>query len=1416
MELFHLSKPQKSVWNMEKYFGSSVANITASVFFQKPIDIAVLETAFNKTIEQCDALRIRIKLENGIPMQYISAPEHRKFDVLRFADHIEFESWIRVVTQTHFSTAECLYKIFLFKINKKVGFILHCHHIITDAWGLNIIFHTLLQNLTQQSFQTEKRSYLEYLKTEEIYMKSSQARKDRQFFLDMFQKCKEPLYLNDKQTLSTNANRRRLKINQKETQLIQDFCKQNHITAFALFMHAAATYLYRIKGAENIYIGTTVRNRNSVSEIETAGIFVNTVPMLLQIDEQKSTMENLEKTAYTILEIFRHQKYPYLDFLADIRSQYGFTGRLYDVMLNYRSTDFIAKNEDKMDMNWHFCRCQGESIVIHVNENRNDGVFLLDYDYKTELFDEMDILQIHMHLRNLMINMIRDAHQKPQELKLLSERESRQLKYVFNNTAGHHYPKDICVHTLFEEQVQKTPAKTAIIFEGKEYTYQQIDAMSNSLASVLKEKGVGRNDIVGIIARRNYKVVVAQLAVLKAGGAYLPIDPDDPQKRIALMLSDARCKAALILNALITEMEGFIQIDLSDESVFQKNNQKIENINQSEDQCYAIFTSGSAGTPKGTVLTHHNVLNFCLSKDADDFLQNNVDRVLAVSAIGFDIFVTESLMPLLRGLTIIFANDDEAKNQFFLSKLVMKHNAELIAVTPSKIMTLLYDEKNNEYFKCFKTIILGGEPLDSTLIEKIRNCSSAKIFNVYGSSETTVWSTNGEVVSKDITIGKPIANTQVYILDKHRNLLPIGSIGELCIAGDGVGKGYLNRTELTVEKFIKNPFGNGRMYRTGDLAKWRKDGKIEFIGRMDYQVMIRGMRIELGEIENAIARIINVKQLAVVDKIDERGRQYICAYYVNECEIDARKLKTELQRDLPKYMIPHFIIRVEKLPVTSSGKTDKNALPAPVFDELSIDTEYIKPRTILEKRIVALVQTVLDISRVGMNHDFFNLGGDSLKAIELVVKAQSEGIYFDLQDVFDYPTPTFLIQRILEKNYRRIRYHPNEFQEFHHLLSKNAKDDTFVPLKQNLGNAFITGATGYLGAHVLDAYLTNSSQIAYCLVRGDSLAHSQERLREALNYFFPDKYTDCGRIVTICGDITNWIDLSEEIDFIFHCAAHVKHYGTYQIANDVNVLGTKRIIEFARLKNAKLIHISTTSISGSDVSVGTEKAVQKFSERDLMIGQSMENIYVHSKFDAEVEVLKAKLTGIQACIVRVGNLSNRYVDVKFQKNHQENAVLMRLRALVDLGLIPESFMDFQLEFSPVDETAEAVICLAQHFTDRFSVYHVYYPEPVYFKKFLKALENRSLAMRIVSEEDFTEAISKTAERIEKKYIYQAFIHKMDAEGNIILNDGVAVENSFTKWFLSQCGFKWQPIDESYLNRYVDYFIEIGFWGVDES
>ncbi len=995
----NLTKPQKLIYDMEKFTGGAIAIVCGSMLINTDKSVAEMKKAVNELYRLNDALRIRVSEENGQPYQYVTEYKEQDIEVMSFNSKEELDDYASEYAKEPLNFYGSICDIKIVVLSDKKGVLAKLHHFISDAWTLSLIGTQF--NKIMNGEEVQVYSYTDYVKAEEKYIESKRYAKDKDYFISQFKKCDEVTYISEKQAHVFEAKRATFVIDKEGTSKIFAYTKEKGISVFSLFMSAVATYINRTKmNADKIYVGTPVLNRSTVEEKNTAGMFINTVPVLIQLNNNSSFLENLINVEDDTISVFRHQKYNYGDLLEELRNNHKFNEKLYDVMLSYQNAKVLGED---VETTWYHSGMQTESLQIHIDDRDNESIFRIHYDYLAEKFTEHEIEKLHEHICNLLFSAIEDDDKKIYELNILSEEQKQTLMFNFNDTAVD-YPRDKCVHNLFEEQVEKNPDKVAVVACDKTLIYKELNEEANRIAHSLIEKGIGRGDIVAFMLPRRSYLIATMLGILKSGAAYMPIDPDYPLDRIEYMLSDSGAKFCVTAENIS---------ELLDNS--NVNNPNV--IVNGTDNCYCIYTSGSTGKPKGTLLTHSNVSNYVDNNYCNvicKIIKDSYKNIVSVTTVGFDIFVTESLLPLANGMEIVLASEEQAKLQGKLNDLIKANPADVLQTTPTKMKSLIVDKEQLDYLKTVKVIILGGESLETTLVEELKELTDAEIFNIYGPTEATVWVTNAEIKDLDITIGKPIANTQIYIVDKYMKPVPIGVTGELCIAGDCVGAGYLNRPELTAEKFIDNPFGEGKMYKTGDLAYWREDGNIAYVGRNDFQVKIRGLRIELGEIENAISSVDGINMSVVVVRKNSEGRQLICAFYTGE-EKSAQEIKSVIGEKLPKYMLPHIFTHLDEMPLTSSGKISRKTLPEVDLENIESAVEYVVPETESELALIESVKAVLGYEKVSTLDNFFDIGGDSLKAIELTSQLESRGYDVQVKTIFNCETIQELAKELTAK-----------------------------------------------------------------------------------------------------------------------------------------------------------------------------------------------------------------------------------------------------------------------------------------------------------------------------------------------------------------------------------------------------------------
>ena len=993
-KFYELTSPQKSIWYTENYFeNTNINNICTSGIIYEDINIEELKKAIYILVQENDSFRIRLSLKNDVPMQYISKFEPFNIETIHVKNMDDFKNIKQEMIQEIFNINDS--SLFKFKIaifpDNSAGVILNIHHIIADSWSLGLTIQKIIEIYhyvkNGEKVLTKGSSYIDYIKKEQEYKQSSKYMEDKSYWNNTFSSIPEivtiPSITSQEHTSSSyEANRLIFNIDKKLINEIGTFCKENHLTFFNFFISVFAIYINRVSNVNDFVIGTPILNRTSISDKHSTGMFVNTVPVRFTFLENFSFDNFVKNVSQNIIGILRHQKYSYNSILEDIRSKFNNIPNLYNIMFSYQLTKAYDKSLGNYKTNWEFNKCSANDLAIHIYDINDTGTMEINYDYLTSKYCEQDIGDIHKRIIHIISQIVENPAISLNDIDIVTLEEKNKILYEFNNTSTE-YPKDKTIIDLFEEQVEKTPDNIAVVFEEQKLTYKELNEKANSLAYYLRfEKNITRNEFVGIMVNRSLEMIISILAVLKSGAAYIPIDPTYPKDRIDYMLKNSNAKILLTQYTLkdIVNFENKLLIDLQNSEFYNDNFTNLEHINTGDDTSYVIFTSGSTGNPKGVVINHKNIVNFVCGMQKEFCLTSN-DIIASITTISFDIFVLESLLPLSVGSQIVIANENEQINADAFNMLCIKNNVNMFQTTPSRIQTFLVASNLNFIKKCDK-ILVGGEPFPEQLLNKLKQLSNASIYNMYGPTETTVWSSYKKLeLDQNITIGKPIINTQVYILNKDLSPLPLNIPGDIYISGDGVGKGYLNRKELTDKVFIKNPFvDNSIMYKTGDVGYFNSNGEIVCLGRSDNQVKLRGLRIELGEIENVIQNFPNITKAVVIKQTDNL-HEYLCAYFTSAIKINIEEMSKYSEKFLPKYMIPKYFMQINEFPHTPNGKTDRKSLPK--INYINNKKSFANPRNTYDIKLIKILQNILHVENISINDDFLELGGDSLSAITL-------------------------------------------------------------------------------------------------------------------------------------------------------------------------------------------------------------------------------------------------------------------------------------------------------------------------------------------------------------------------------------------------------------------------------------------------
>jgi amino acid adenylation domain-containing protein len=794
---------------------------------------------------------------------------------------------------------------------------------------------------------------------------------------------------------------------------IKNLCARQNATVFVMLLAAFKTLLFRCLGSDDVIVGS-VSSDSILRTEQRQEIFTNPVALRTSLEGDPTFPQFLKRVAGTVQAASANRDWPFEHVLEHRESRFG-DSSVFQVMFVVADAFACVSAEPVTEGNLasigeHVAGCE---LIFVISERK--GAFRVTCEYDAELFAVATINRLLRRYEVLLAGIAANSDQRISTLPTLTEAEKHRLLVEWNDTARN-YPRDKRVHQLFEEQVERTPDVNAIVYEGQTLTYRELNRRANQLAHHLMQLGMGPEILGGIFMERSLEMVVAALGVLKAGGAYVPLDPRYPRERLAFILEDAQASIVLTQQRLVESLPkqtARLVCVPGEWQEIQQNDMNPLSDGVALNLAYVIYTSGSTGKPKGVAIQHSGVVAFLFWVHSF-FSPEQLAGVLASTSICFDFSVFELLAPLTCGGQVSLVDSPLA-----LLGLPASSEATLISAVPSAIGEPV---RLNRIPPSVGTVSLGGELSSTALVQQIYAGTSVKhVYDLYGPSEATVCSTVAlRTPEGPQTIGRPISNTQIYILDGNLNPVPVGVSGELHIGGKGLARGYLNRPALTAEKFIPSRFclePGACLYRTGDLARYLPDGNIEFLGRIDHQVKLRGFRIELGEIEAVLAGYSGVANTVVSVGEDESGDKRLVAYIVSNLEAtpSAQDLRSYLKQKVPDYMIPSAFVFLDSLPLLPNGKTDRTALPAPDYSRPALKESYMASRTSVEEMIARIWAEVLKLEHVGIHDNFFDLGGDSLLATQIIIRLRATGqIELPLRALFESPTVAGLARAVEE------------------------------------------------------------------------------------------------------------------------------------------------------------------------------------------------------------------------------------------------------------------------------------------------------------------------------------------------------------------------------------------------------------------
>jgi amino acid adenylation domain-containing protein len=1048
-----LSFTQQQFWLLDQTGHRAAYNVCTAVKIGGALDTQRLRKALEQIVARHDVLRTNISLEQGTPVQEISLamPIDLRISVLTELSALEREAEMNRLLAAE--TAEVfdlsqgpLFRTHLLSFSHD-DHVLLCtfHHIIYDGWSAGLLLRELAafyegSNTALSTLPGLPIQYADFARWQRQWLQGTTLERQLDYWRRQLANASAlnlPTDYARPATSSFKGARQSVTLPQSLSRSLQAMSRNEDATLFMTLMAAFQTLLFRYSGQEDITVGAPVAGRTMIETENLIGSFVNTLALRGDLAGNPSFREFLSRVRETVLGAFSHQELPFEKLVEELNPERGVNRTpLFQVMFAFQNTPTTDTSVSELELTPLKLKSSAAKFDLTLEVEEQTEGLVVTIEYSTDLFAPETISRILAHFQTLVAGAVKDPLQRIADLPLLSQTEREQQLVEWNDTHAD-FPIDARVHRLFEAQVVKAPDAIAAEFQGEQLTYRELNRRANQLAHYLRKLGVGPEVLVGICIERRLEMLVSLLGVLKAGGGYVPLDPKYPRERTAFMIEDAGLSLVLTQQSLSADIPAvkaqLLCIDQAGTTLAQESFENPVTEVAANNLAYLIYTSGSTGNPKGVMIEHRALAHFT-AVAAAEYSIKPWDRVLQFASLSFDLSVEEIFPALTQGATIVMRTDAMISSARDFLQCCEQWKVSVLDLPTAYWHELVdaVDLLNLRVPKCVRLVIIGGEKAlpERVILWKQKMGDRVRLMNTYGPTETTVATTmydvrsEGEIRrSQNVSIGRPIPNTTAYILDEFLNPVPIGVAGELHIGGAGMARGYINRPDLTAQKFITNPFSdrpNSKLYKTGDLVRYRADGNIEFLGRVDHQIKIRGFRVELEEIEQTLRQHAGVNDCVVVLCEDDNDKRLV-AYVVGreQTRPAASELRNFLKAKLPSYMVPAAFEAIGALPVMTNGKIDRRALPSPQ-SRTEIEEGFAAPRTPIEELLAATWREVLKLEQIGIHDNFFDLGGHSLLAAKVVSNVRTAlEVEFGMVDVFQAPTIASLAELLSPRAMQR-------------------------------------------------------------------------------------------------------------------------------------------------------------------------------------------------------------------------------------------------------------------------------------------------------------------------------------------------------------------------------------------------------------
>jgi thioester reductase-like protein len=1486
---FQLSPQQKQLWLLQQ--NNNIYLSQAVIKIEGRVELENLRSAVKKVIDRQEILRTNFHKQSSIsiPFQVIAENNTPIWNSIDLSNLNEGETEPKIIELLELEKSakfnlerDLLFHLLLITLNDYHHYlVVTIPSLCADSWTINNLVREISQSyslsLQDRDFIEEPVQYIQFSEWQNELLTELEETK-REYWQQQLKSQESlilPHELESNKNSEANFQTYSCQIDERSLNKI-NLIIAKYNTNIANFLFACWYILIGKLTHKSEIIIANLFNGRKYEELEnTCGLLAQFLPVSCTISKQftfKEILSNLENNLHQAEE---HQE----DYLAvgAFRKMHRHIGFEFEQFPN--KYDVAGISLSLYQKNIHL-----ENFKLKLTCQQQQDYLITEFNYDRNKFSLEIITRLATQFHTLVESVINNPEMTVEELTILDRQQLHQLLVEFNDNQTN-YPQDKCIHQLFEEQVTKTPNNIAVVFESEQLTYSELNHKADRLANYLQQQNVpaqgllrpekNQEVIVGLYLERSHLSVIGILGILKAGAAYLPLDPALPREGLIFRLQDAGVSVLLTQESLLSKIPAntseIICLDTNWKTVEAENQDSPHSKVYSENLVYTIYTSGSTGTPKAVGIEHKQLVNYVYA--IIERLDISPGASFAtVSTFAADLGNTMLFPALCTGGCLHIIPQETASDPQAFSNYCQRNPIEYLKIVPSHLSALLYQVSEENRAKTIppyppyqegiskeeklvlavpskinflpqKQLILGGEASNWELISKIQqqqpNC---QIINHYGPTETTVGVLTYQIESKNnhqstVPIGKPLPNTQVYILDEELQPVPLGVTGELYIGGAQVSRGYLNQPELTAEKFIPNPFlGIGAiresplLYKTGDKARYLPNGNIEFLGRIDRQVKIRGFRLELGEIESKLQQHPDIESVVVtVSRGESRfalDNQRLIAYVVTNPQFRLRHqdrdtaIATELRSFclnlFPDYMIPSAFMVLKAFPLTANGKIDYQALPNPEQNRPELQQVYLEPRSPLEKKLANIWKEVLELEKIGINDNFFDLGGHSLLITQLLAKVRNAfNVELPLKDLFNAPTIADLAERLGDTERERSE----DGEIVINLDSEVILDPDLVPGNKSLDvpnkpkGILLTGATGFLGAFLLDELLQKTSADIYCLIRAENNIQAQKKIENKLKSYLLWDIAVKKRIIPVVGDLSQPLlglskdrfnAIADSVDVIYHNGAWVNFTYPYSQLKAANVLGTQEVLRLAVQSKLKPVHfISTIGVVGA-----ADRQLETIRE-DTPIDRSeqIESGYTQSKWVAEKIVTLGRDRGIPVSIYRPGRISGHS---QTGVCNPDDHTFRMIRGCIQLGSVPQD--NSMVNLTPVDYAVGAIVHLADRPASLGKTFHIFNPQPTPWKEVVNSIISLGYPLKQIDYQQWRKQLLTAVEQSSDHPLSPLIstFAENETNSNTEAERDVQLRNRNTRSGLAETSINCPPCDRNLLSTYISYLIKQGY------